>query len=129
MANRALDHALETFDCRITVLNIVKPLDERMSEGARFVVGQERIDEADERVNELVARARKRVGAGDQSVETAIETGEPSEAIVTYVEAHDVDHIVMGSHGEGGGELKRRLLGTVSTAVIGETSIPVTLIR
>jgi len=39
------------------------------------------------------------------------------------------NHIVMGTHGGGGGELKGRLLGAVATGVLGETSIPGTVIR
>lgn len=128
-ATGALDHALETFDCRTTVLNVVTPLDVGMSEGSAVAVDRDRIDEAHDRAAALVEAARHRVGPVDQSVETAIETGDPSEAIPAYVEAHDVDHTVMGSHGEGGGEFERRLLGTVSTAVLGETSIPVTIVR
>ncbi len=33
LADEALTYALETFDCRITVLNVVAPLDTGMSEG------------------------------------------------------------------------------------------------
>jgi nucleotide-binding universal stress UspA family protein len=129
LASDALDHALETFDCRITVLNIVKPLDEGMSEGAAFVSDRERLADAEDRAAELVAAARQRVGPVSQSVETVIDTGDPAEAILAYVESHDVDHIVMGSHGGDGGKLRRRLLGTVSTAVIAEAPIPVTVVR
>lgn len=129
LADDALAHALETFDCRITVLNVVTPLDGTMSEGSAFATGPDRLDDADDRASELVAAARERVGPVDQPVETAVETGDPSEEILAYVERHDVDHVVMGSHGEGRGELRRRLLGTVSTGVLAEASVPVTVVR
>jgi nucleotide-binding universal stress UspA family protein len=129
LADEALDHALATFDCRVTVLNVVTPLDGAMSEGAGFVTDRDRLDEAEDRASERVEAARRRVGPADRSVETVVETGDPSETILAYVEAHDVDHVVMGSHGEDGGELRRRLLGTVSTAVIGEAPVPVTVVR
>ncbi|MGN8216045.1 universal stress protein [Halococcus salifodinae] len=129
LASEALNHALEIFDCQITVLNIVTPLDGGMSEGSVFEVNQDRVDDADDQATELVEAARQRVASDNQSVKTVIKTGDPSETILAYIETYDVDHIVMGSHGEDGSELKRRLLGTVSTAVIGEASIPVTIIR
>ncbi|EMA48151.1 UspA domain-containing protein [Halococcus salifodinae DSM 8989] len=100
-----------------------------MSEGSVFEVNQDRVDDADDQATELVEAARQRVASDNQSVKTVIKTGDPSETILAYIETYDVDHIVMGSHGEDGSELKRRLLGTVSTAVIGEASIPVTIIR
>jgi len=33
LAESALTHAVETFDCRVTVLNVVTPVDGPMSEG------------------------------------------------------------------------------------------------
>lgn len=129
LAAEALDHALETFDCRVTVLNVVTPLDDGMSEGSALAADQDRLEEAHERANGLVDAARGRADSVDRYVETVVETGDPAATIVDYVEANDVDFIVMGSHGEGGGEISRRLLGTVSTAVIGEAAVPVTIIR
>lgn len=129
LAEKALAYALTMFDCRITVLNVVTPLDAQMSEGAAFAVDQDRLSQADQRATELIAATRRRAESVDRSVETDVTIGAPSEAILAYVERHDVDHIVMGSHGEDGSELRRRLLGTVSTAVIGEAPIPVTVIR
>lgn len=129
LADEALEHALETFDCRITVLNVVTPLDGGMSEGSVVGIDDERREQALDRADELVETARERGDSVDRAVETAVETGDPAEAILAYVEAHDVDHVVMGSHGEDGGELRRRLLGTVSTAVLGEVSVPVTIVR
>jgi len=129
LASDALDHALAVFDCRITVLNIVRPLDKGMSEGAPLAIDQDRIAEAEKRATHLIAESRGRVGPVDQPIETVIETGDPAETILATVESRDIDHIVMGSHGGESSELQRRLLGTVSTAVLGAASIPVTVIR
>lgn len=129
LADDALAHALELFDCRITVLNVVTPIDEGMSEGSVLAVDQDRLDEADERGEEQVEAARHRTGSDTRPVETVVESGDPAETILSYAEAHDVDHIVIGSHGDEGGEIARRLLGTVSTAVVGKAQVPVTVIR
>lgn len=127
LATEALAHALETFDCPITVLNVVTPLDSGTIEGPLLDVDEDRLREAETRVERLVEQTRS--GREDRPVETVVETGDPAETILAYAESHDVDHIVLGSHSEDGGELRRRLLGTVSTAVIGEAGVPVTVIK
>ena len=62
-------------------------------------------------------------------VDTAVGTGDPAETIVEFVEAGDVDHVVMDGHGGERNELARRLLGTVATAVVGEAPVTVTVVR
>jgi nucleotide-binding universal stress UspA family protein len=129
LAEAALAHALETFDCRTTVLNVVTPLDESMSEGG--VLDREAYRETDPeaRAATLVADARDRAEAADRSVEAAVEAGDPAETILDYVDAHAVDHVVMGGHGGDRGEIVRRLLGTVATTVVSEAPVTVTVVR
>ena len=129
LADEALTHALETFDCRITVLNVITPIDGTMSEGSKLGIDQERRESAHKRADELIESARERADSFDQSIETGVETGEPAETILGFVGDNDVDHIVMGSHGGSSGALTRRLLGTVTTAVVGEAPFPVTIVR
>jgi nucleotide-binding universal stress UspA family protein len=129
LSDEALDHALETFDCRVTVLNVVMPLDASMSEGGILGAGEDRVEHARERAEALVDGARERAAEVDRDVETAVETGDPAEAIVEFVESSDVDHVVMGGHGGDRNELARRLLGTVATAVVGEAPVTVTVVR
>ena len=129
LADEALAHALAVFDCRITVLNIVTPLDAGMSEGGILEPDESRRATAHERAERLIERAKTEAAAADRSVDTAVETGDPAESIVEYAESNDVDHIVMGGHGGDRGELTRRLLGTVATAVLGEAPVTVTVVR
>jgi nucleotide-binding universal stress UspA family protein len=129
LADDALEHALEIFDCRVTVLNVVTPLDKPMSEGGVLEAGEGRKQSARERAERLVESARERGDATGQGVETAVETGDPAETILEYVDANDVDHVVMGSHGGDRHDLSRRLLGTVATRVVGEASVTVTVVR
>lgn len=129
LSDDALEHALETFDCRVTVLNVVTPLDESMSEGGILDAGSERQQAARERAERLIERAEQRAAAVDRSIETAVETGDPAETIVAYVEDADVDHVVMGGHGGDRTGLARRLLGTVATTVVGEVPVSVTVVR
>ncbi|WP_416840911.1 universal stress protein [Haloferax sp. DFSO52] len=129
LADDALAHALDTFDCPVTVLNVVTPLDSGMSEGGVIGVDDTREAAAHERAENLVADAKRRVEEAGQSVDTAVEAGDPAEAILSYVDTHEVDHIVMGGHGGDRNALSRRLLGTVASTVVGKASVPVTVIK
>ena len=129
LSGDALEHALETFDCRVTVLNVVTPLDEGMSESGLMEADEDRLAAARERAEEVVNDARERAEAAGQTVETTVETGEPAETVLEFVEDHDVDHVVMGGHGGERGRVARRLLGTTATAVVGEAPVSVTVVR
>ena len=129
LAEAALEHALAVYDCRVTVLNVVTPLDEPMSEGGILEPDGTRQKAAKERAEAVLSRAQRSTDVVGRTTETVVEAGDPVEAIVEYAETHDVDHIVMGSHSERRNALARRLLGTVATAVVGNSPVPVTVVR
>jgi nucleotide-binding universal stress UspA family protein len=129
LADDALEHALETYDCRVTVLNVVTPLDSSMSEGGVLEGVGDREDAARERAADLVSDAKRRGEEAGRNIDTVVETGDPAETIVAFVDEHDVDHVVMGGHGGTRNELASRLLGTVATAVVGEAPVSVTVVR
>jgi nucleotide-binding universal stress UspA family protein len=129
LAENALEHALELEDCRITVLNVVTPLDAGMSESGVIDPDDERLATARERAREMVNSARDRAAEHGRTVETAVETGDPAETILAFVDESDVDHVVMGGHGGDKSELARRLLGTVATTVVSEAPVTVTVVR
>ncbi|WP_412781655.1 universal stress protein, partial [Aeromonas diversa] len=62
-----------------------------------------------------------------RAVRTVIEHGDPSRMIISYTETHDVDRIVLGSHGRSG--LSRVLLGSVAETVARRSPVPVTIVR
>jgi nucleotide-binding universal stress UspA family protein len=129
LADEALTHALETFDCPVTVLNVVTPLDSSMSEGGVLAGDESRREAARERANDLIETARDRAAEAGRDLETVVETGDPAETILAYVDDHDVDHVVMGGHGGSRSELAARLLGTVATTVVSEAPVTVTVVR
>ena len=129
LADDALVHALDTFDCQVTVLNVVTSLDESMSEGGILEPGADRREGARERAENVIDAAKRRAEEAGRTVETAVETGDPAETILDYVDESDVDHVVMGGHGGERNELARRLLGTVATVVVGEAPVTVTVVR
>jgi nucleotide-binding universal stress UspA family protein len=129
LADDALVHALETFDCSITVLNVVTPLDSSMSEGGIVEPGESRTESARERADSIIERAKEQAAAAGYDVDAAVETGDPATTIVDFAETEDVDHIVMGGHGGDRRDLTRRLLGTVATDVVGGAPMSVTVVR
>jgi nucleotide-binding universal stress UspA family protein len=129
LADEALRHALETFDCEVTVLNVLTPIGSGMSEGGVRDREAERVTEARNRVEELVATAGERATEDGRSVEAVVETGDPADVILAHVAETDVDHVVMGGHGGDVDGLVPRLLGTVATTVVSEAPVTVTVVR
>jgi len=129
LAEEALGHALAVFDCRLTVLNVITPLDAPLSEGGVLRADDERAETARDHADELIERAETQAAAAERTVETVVETGDPAETILAFVDDHDVDQVVMGGHGGDQGRLARRLLGTVATAVVGDAPVTVTVVR
>ncbi|PKI33598.1 hypothetical protein CRG98_046009 [Punica granatum] len=59
--------------------------------------------------------------------ETATEVGQPKEVICEAVKKHDIQLLVMGSHGRGA--IQRAFLGSVSDYCIHNAKCPVLVIR
>lgn len=129
LADEALKYALAVFDCEVTVLNVITPLDSSLSEGGVLEADETRRETAQERAEKLIERAEQQAEAGGREIETVVETGDPAETIIEYVDAHDIDQVVMGSHGGESGRIARRLLGTVATAVVGDAPVTVTVVK
>lgn len=129
LADDALEYALAVFDCRLTVLNVITSLDAGMSEGDVLEPGDDRLQAARERANRLIEDAASRTATTDREIETVVDTGDPAAVILEYIDQEAVDHVVMGASSTDSGELTRRLLGTVTTSVIAEASVPVTVIQ
>ena len=125
-AHEALTYATETFpDAEIIVVHVVNPvtgatdIEGVISDAAGIVDERKRFGE------QLFEQARET--AGDRIVDSEILAGRAANEIVSYVEAHDIDGIVMGSHGRDGAA--RLLLGSVSETVVRRSPIPVTVVR
>lgn len=129
LADKALVHALDTFDCEITVLNVVTPLDAGMSESGVLEVEEPRRESAADRAESIITRAKQRAEEMERTVKPAVESGDPAETILAYVDENDIDHVVMGGHGQDGSDIARRLLGTVATAVVADAPVTVTVVR
>ena len=127
----ALDFALdEHADDRITVLHIIDPSDFYAAtgmEGGAMANYDAIMDHQNERAENLLAEAVETASAAGVDVETDHVVGSVSRSILAYVEDHDVDHVVIGSHGRTGA--RRILLGSVAETVARRSPVPVTIVR
>lgn len=128
-AQHALDHVLaEHADARVTVLHVIDPA--RATYGAQAGIppsSEEWFESEETRAEELFDAIRERADEAGVEVTTVTEVGQPSRTIVEYAEEHDVDHVVIGSHGRQG--LTRVLLGSVAELVVRRSPVPVTIVR
>ena len=84
--------------------------------------------------DEIEKESRQRLVAllGDDEcqrlrAETALLAGNPFIEIIRYAKAHDVDLIVMGTHGRG--PIAHMLLGSVAEKVVRKSPCPVLTVR
>ncbi|WIV65877.1 universal stress protein [Natrialbaceae archaeon AArc-T1-2] len=109
-----LEYCFASFpDATITALYVVDPgYDNYASVGERESIE----DRAQAAADRILDRARTRADDRGHELETAVRTGSPQTEILEHVVAEDVDHVVMGSHGES--PITRPFLGHVSEAVV-----------
>jgi nucleotide-binding universal stress UspA family protein len=67
------------------------------------------------------------LGIPEQSVQSIVLKGHPAEEICKYAREHDVDLVVIDSHGRSG--IREALLGSVSHAVANHAPCPITIVR
>ena len=127
LSSRALEFALaEHPDAEIVALHVIDYIE--TSYGGRAMLGWEELEtRARERSEAILADARERAASHGVELTTVSKIGRPERVVVDYVEAHDIDLVVIGSHGRS--IVERVLLGSVAETVARRSSVPVTLVR
>jgi nucleotide-binding universal stress UspA family protein len=125
-AGAAIDHAVELVGQTGAALHVVHVVDLGI---VWDEAGAGRLLEA---LEESGARALEAaIGRAETSdvpaVEASVLSGAPHRAIVEYAAEHDVDCIVMGTHGRTG--LERYFLGSVTERVIRLADVPVLTVK
>ena len=113
----------QRYDATVHVLSIVET-----SESASIVgYGDEKLEalreEGTDATREIVEEALSR----EVDAIGAVEMGNPDRAILEYAEEHDIDLIVMSTHGRSG--VGRFLMGSVTEQVIRDGEIPVLAVQ
>jgi nucleotide-binding universal stress UspA family protein len=76
---------------------------------------------------EALAPAKKELTKAGVAFEATWCTGDVVREIAAFVKKHDIDLIVMGSHGEGA--LSNLVLGSVTTKVLATVKTPLLIVR
>ncbi|WP_224336663.1 universal stress protein [Haloprofundus halobius] len=125
-AETAVSDALElaeAYDARLRVLYVV---DTRTL--ATIDLGADTVlSTLEEEGDAAVERVRSRAAEVGVDVVTAVEAGSPPDTIVDYADEHDIDLVVMATHGRRG--LDRYLLGSVTERVVRNSEVPVLTVR
>ncbi|MFC5136543.1 MULTISPECIES: universal stress protein [Haloferacaceae] len=128
LAERALTYAIETFpDAAITTIYIINPIDSVIDvEAGGLPVAEDWYENAQKRAVTIQTTAVDLAAEHDRDIDTVTEVGRPAHTIVDYADDHNIDQIVMGSHGRSG--IDRTFLGSVAETVSRRGQIPVTII-
>ena len=81
----------------------------------------------EETLESMLKDARRSLSRAKLELNERAEIGEIADTILNVAKKERVDLIVLGSHGRGA--VKGILLGSVSSKVIAQTEIPVTIVR
>lgn len=124
-ADVALERALAIADHLGADVHVVTSVDvspAELGEGTDL-----RLDRLEAHARSVVDDAADRAAGTDLEVTTAVRHGSIARTIRTYAEEHDVDLLVMGTHGRSG--IDRLLLGSVTERVLRTAPAPVLTVR
>lgn len=125
-ADDALAYALEQFtDADIVALYVMDPVDGATAWGPGSA--GDWLSATEERSEAVLENAADVAADAGREITTDSSVGRPAHAIVEYVSEHDIDQIVIGSHGRDG--IARVLLGSVAETVVRRAPVPVTVVR
>lgn len=126
----ALDFALERHpDADVTAYYVVDVATRTQGPplGTAPVYADELYEAEEEYAESVLEEAAERGEEYDATVETEYERGMPRDAILEYADEHDVDQLIVGSHGRSG--LERVLIGSVAEKLTRHSPVPVTVVR
>lgn len=125
-AEHAAEHALALAERDDGTLHVLSSIDSAaFGAEVRAATITDRLEErARTAVDRLCTRATDRGVAG---VRGEVVDGPPHRAILAYADEHDIDVIVMGTHGRSG--IERYLLGSVTEKVVRTADVPVLTVR
>lgn len=129
-SDAAFEFALEEYpDAQITAIHVINPQDFYAGsaiEGA-MVTTEDMMENSERRAKRILGEAEKRAAERDVEIETDYVIGSVARSILDYVDEHEVDYVVIGSHGRTGAS--RILLGSVAEKVTRRSPVPVTVVR
>lgn len=126
VAEKALEYAFEHHpDAEITVLHVVGTPSGMMGQAVGLALSEDMEEEAREDAHLVLDRAEELAAEHGHTIETDVELGHPARAIVDMAEGFDA--VLLGTH--GGSLVDRLLVGNVAKKVVGQSPVPVTVVR
>jgi nucleotide-binding universal stress UspA family protein len=130
-SDKALEYALhlaEKFSARITLFHAIVLFQDDVGEEQRLQAYEDWAKQREDFILSQMDKNQHKAKQRDIQVETDIGRGvNAADVILDYVDDHDFDLIVMGTHGRTG--LKHMLLGSVSEKVVRLSPLPVATIH
>ena len=125
LSQRAFQFAVDLARCsggRVRVVSVLQ-----VTEGGADTSALMMADSGTRRMQELLQELGSIVPDVSHMVDVELVYGSPGDVLLSQVEQHGIDHIVIG-HTERGA-LARWLLGSVSSNVLARAHVPVTVVR
>lgn len=124
---RAVDYAADHFhEGEVVLVTVVDPYDRLHGAYGGMDLSSVGAEDAYEQAKADLEEMQATFDDGT-SVTTAVGVGRPAHTILDLAAEHEVDHILIGSHGRSGAQ--RVLLGSVAETVLRRAAVPVTIIR
>lgn len=121
----ALEHTLTSHaDAEITVLYVINSTS-AVGYGDLFPVSVQN-DYREKRAERVFDGAERIAEDYETELETVTERGLPTHTITSFIDDHDFERVIMGSHCRTG--FNRLLLGSVAERVARRASVPVTIV-
>lgn len=124
-SRRAFQFAIDLARCSHGRVRVVSVL--QVTEGGADACALMMADSGTQRVRELLDELTAIVPDATTLVDVELIHGSPGDVLLSQIDQHAVDHIVIG-HTERGA-LARWLLGSVSGNVLARAHVPVTVVR
>jgi nucleotide-binding universal stress UspA family protein len=136
-----LCHALEIskqFDAKVDIVHVIEPMGVFAESILDIFLPQKDLDHLrKEGVQDVMGTIKERISDTMTSEfsmdddecylgEINVVRGQAAEAILQYVDDHNIDMVVMGTHGEHGGVVGG--LGSVASKVLQRSSVPVLMV-
>jgi nucleotide-binding universal stress UspA family protein len=120
-----LDHVKSLNAGEIVLLLVIEPVNKQIYE-----VPEEFFTEYQKKSTEIardyLEKLAAKIGQAGLSVSTAVVSGKPSEAILSYARENGIDLIAVSTHGRSG--ISRWALGSVADRLVRQSHIPILLI-
>ena len=124
-SRRAFQFAIELARCSKGRVRVVSVL--QVTEGGADACALMMADSGSRRVQDLLEELQAMEPDVAELVDVELIHGSPGDVLLSQIDQHGVDHIVIG-HTERGA-LARWLLGSVSGNVLARAHVPVTVVR